>query len=209
MQHCCCHSPTKAAEVVQEPSACLPGGGNIDRLGRLAQLGERRLDKAEVTGSSPVVPIVTAIRRATPADAPDVARLLHDFNTEFDDFSPGVEVLTANAREMIAGGDMIVMLAGEGPDGFAELRFRKSVWTAKLDCYLEELYVVPALRGQGIGRTILRGAMEVARAEGATFMELGTSEDDEAARSLYESEGFTNREGSPDGPVMLFYERKL
>ena len=40
-------------------------------------------------------------------------------------------------------------------------------------------------------------------------MELGTSEDDLAARSLYESAGFTNREGSPDGPVMLFYEREL
>jgi hypothetical protein len=36
------------------------GDGRVDRLGfpgRLAQLGERRLDKAEVTGSSPVSPI--------------------------------------------------------------------------------------------------------------------------------------------------------
>jgi ribosomal protein S18 acetylase RimI-like enzyme len=149
------------------------------------------------------------IRRATPDDAPDVARLLHDFNTEYDDFTPGIEVLTRNVREMLAAGEMIVLLAGDGPDGFAELRFRKSVWTAKLDCYLEELYVVPALRGQGIGRAILREAMDVARADGATFIELGTSEDDEAARALYESEGFTNREGSPDGPVMFFYEREL
>ena len=30
-----------------------------------------------------------------------------------------------------------------------------------------------------------------------------------AARALYESEGFTNREGRPDGPVMFFYERDL
>ena len=149
------------------------------------------------------------IRRATPDDAPDVARLLHDFNTEYDDFSPGVEVLTANAREMLAAGDMVVLLAGEGPDALAELRFRKSVWTATLDCYLEELYVVPDLRGQGIGRKLLRGVMEVARSVGAARIELGTSEDDEAARALYESEGFTNREGKPDGPVMFFYERDL
>ena len=138
-----------------------------------------------------------------------MARLLHDFNTEYDDFTPGVEALTRNAREMLADGDMVVLLAGDGPDGFAELRFRKSVWTAKLDAYLEELYVVPALRGQGIGRVLLREAMDVARAEGAVNIELGTSEDDEAARALYESEGFTNREGSPDGPVMFFYERRL
>lgn len=51
--------------------------------------------------------------------------------------------------------------------------------------------------------------MDVARAEGAVNIELGTSEEDEAARALYESEGFTNREGSPDGPVMFFYEREL
>ncbi len=152
---------------------------------------------------------MTEIRRATPDDAPAVARLLHDFNSEYDDFTPGVEVLTQNARGMLADGDMIVLLAGDGPHGFAELRFRKSVWTAKLDAYLEELYVVPALRGQGIGRVLLREAMVVARAEGAVNIELGTSEDDEAARALYESEGFTNREGSPDGPVMFFYEREL
>ena len=40
-------------------------------------------------------------------------------------------------------------------------------------------------------------------------MELGTSEDDVGARRLYESAGFTNREGRTDGPVMLFYEREL
>jgi ribosomal protein S18 acetylase RimI-like enzyme len=40
-------------------------------------------------------------------------------------------------------------------------------------------------------------------------MDLGTSEDDEAARALYERLGFTNREGKPDGPVMFFYERDL
>jgi len=28
-------------------------------------------------------------------------------------------------------------------------------------------------------------------------------------RRLYESMGFTNREGSPDGPSMLFYEREI
>jgi len=149
------------------------------------------------------------IRRANPDDAAAVARLLHDFNTEYDDFTPGVEVLTRNAREMLADGDMIVLLAGEGPDGFAELRFRKSVWTAKLDAYLEELYVVPALRGEGIGRAILREAMDVARAEGASHMDLGTSEDDEAARALYESEGFDCHEGKGSGPLSLFYEREL
>jgi ribosomal protein S18 acetylase RimI-like enzyme len=151
------------------------------------------------------------VRRATPGDADAVARLLHDFQREFDEPSPGVEALTERYEELIRNRDMTVLLAGGGPDGFAQIRYRPWVYSAgpNAHSYLEELYVVPDLRGQGIGRSLLDAAMDMARNEGATQMELGTSEDDKAARALYESAGFTNREGSPDGPVMLFYEREL
>jgi ribosomal protein S18 acetylase RimI-like enzyme len=151
------------------------------------------------------------VRRATPGDAESVARLLNDFQGEFDEPSPGVEALTERYADLIRNREMTVLLAGEGPDGFAQIRYRPWVYSAgqNAHAYLEELYVVPALRGQGIGRALLEGAIETARGEGATHMELGTSESDEAARALYESAGFTNREGSPDGPVMLFYERRL
>jgi ribosomal protein S18 acetylase RimI-like enzyme len=152
-----------------------------------------------------------AVRRATPGDAGAVAKLLHDFQEEFDEPSPGTEALTERYEELIRNRDMTVLLAGEGPDGFAQLRYRPWVYSAgpNAHCYLEELYVVPDLRGDGIGRALLEAAMEMARSEGATHMELGTSEDDKAAIGLYESAGFTGREGSPDGPVMLFYEREL
>jgi ribosomal protein S18 acetylase RimI-like enzyme len=153
----------------------------------------------------------TTVRRATPGDAEAVARLLHDFQVEFDEPSPGAKALSERYEELIRNRDMTVLLAGEGPDGFAQLRYRPWVYSAgpNAHSYLEELYVVPSLRGQGIGRALLGAAMDAARNEGATHMELGTSEDDTAARALYESLGFTNREGRPDGPVMLFYEREL
>jgi len=152
-----------------------------------------------------------SVRHATPGDAGDVARLLHDFQGEFDEPSPGVEALEERYGELIRNREMTVLLAGDGPDGFAQLRYRPWVYSAGQNAhsYLEELYVVPPLRGRGIGRALLEAAMETARSEGATHMELGTSEDDEAARHLYESAGFTNRERLPDGPVMLFYEREL
>jgi ribosomal protein S18 acetylase RimI-like enzyme len=153
----------------------------------------------------------TRIRKATRGDAVEVARLLHDFQEEFDEPSPGIDALAARYEDLISKREMIVLLAGDGPDGFAQLRFRPWVYSAGpyAHSYLEELYVVPSLRGGGIGKALLDAAMEAARAEGATHMELGTSEDDTAARALYEKSGFTNREGSPDGPVMLFYEREL
>ncbi len=150
-----------------------------------------------------------AARRAGAADAAAVGRLLHDFNTEFEDVTPGPERLAERVRELMAGGETIVLLAGAGPDGVAVLRLRPSIWTSALECYLAELYVAPERRGEGLGRALMELAIEEARRAGADHMDLGTSEDDVAARGLYESLGFTNREGRPDGPIMYVYEREL
>ncbi|MGN6558809.1 MAG: GNAT family N-acetyltransferase, partial [Solirubrobacterales bacterium] len=73
----------------------------------------------------------------------------------------------------------------------------------------QELYVIPALRGRGIGRALLETAIELSHRRGAAGIDLNTGETDTAARGLYESMGFTNREGGPDGPAMLFYEREI
>ncbi|HEY7150338.1 MAG TPA: GNAT family N-acetyltransferase [Solirubrobacterales bacterium] len=128
-----------------------------------------------------------------------MARLLHDFNTEFDDAVPDVGLLSQRVAGFIERDEAIFLLVGDAPDGMAEIRFRPSLMTGELDAYLEELYVAPPRRGQGLGRALLEGAMEAARERGATHMDLGTSEADVAARALYERAGFTNREGKPDG----------
>jgi GNAT superfamily N-acetyltransferase len=148
-------------------------------------------------------------RRAGPDDAAPIARLLHDFNTEYDDFTPGPEALERRVRELLEADEIAVVLAGDPPQGLALMRFRPALWKAALDCYLEELYVVPDRRGQGIGRALMNAAMDLARERGAADMHLGTGEDDVAARGLYESLGFSNREGKPDGPLNYFYEREL
>ena len=148
------------------------------------------------------------IRRAAPADAAEVARLLHDFNTEFATPTPGVAALNGRSARLLATGEIVVLLAGEGPDGIALVRFRDSVWSEGLEAHLQELYVVPARRGFGLGRALLETTMEMASAAGATGIDLNTGETDTAARALYESAGFTNLEG-PGGPRMLFYEREL
>jgi ribosomal protein S18 acetylase RimI-like enzyme len=149
------------------------------------------------------------IRRAGPGDATAIARLLHDFNREFDEPTPGVPALTARSRQLLEAGAMTVLLAGDGPDGISVLRFRDAIWSDDAEAHLQELYVVPALRGRGIGRALLEATMEAAREAAASGIDLNTGTSDTAARALYESCGFTNREGSPDGPAMLFYEREL
>ena len=150
-----------------------------------------------------------AVRRAEAADAEAVAKLLHDFNSEFDEPTPGPRALAERVRLLLSEGRTAILLGGAGPHGVAVLRFRPSIWTKGLECYLAELYVVPDRRGQGLGRALMEAAIDLARAEGADHMDLGTGEDDVVARALYESLGFSNREGRPDGPINYFYEREL
>jgi ribosomal protein S18 acetylase RimI-like enzyme len=150
-----------------------------------------------------------SVRTADVADAEAIGRLLHEFNTEYDDFTPGPEALARRIRALLSSGDVTVLLGGARPDGLVVLRFRPSLWTETLDCYLEELYVVPDRRGQGLGLALMEAAMDVARRRGAAHMDLGTAESDVAARALYEKLGFSNREGKPDGPINFFYEREL
>lgn len=149
------------------------------------------------------------VRVASSADAELVGQLLHDFNSEYDEPTPGPTRLAERMRRLLAIGDTVILLGGAGPDGVAVLRFRAAIWSDAPECYLAELYVVPQLRAQGLGRALMETAIEVARARGADHMDLGTSEDDVAARLLYESLGFINREGGPDGPITYFYERDI
>ena len=149
------------------------------------------------------------VRQAAVEDVEEIARLLHDFNLEFSEPTPGVEALAEHSRRLLEDGEMAVLLAGEGPEGLALLRLRPSVWTGKPEAHLQELYVVPDQRGEGIGRRLLEETIAFARAAGATGIDLNTGETDTAARALYTSMGFTNAEGGPDGPSMLFYEREI
>jgi ribosomal protein S18 acetylase RimI-like enzyme len=111
-------------------------------------------------------------------------------------------------RQLLDGGDTLVLLAGDGPDGLAVLRFRPAIWSTGLECYLAELYVAPVWRGRGLGRRLMEAALRAARDRGADSMDIGVDEPDLAARRLYESLGFTNRSGG-DGPLMYVYEREL
>ncbi len=132
--------------------------------------------------------------------------MLHDFNTEFSEPTPGTEVLTRRVRAFIESGAMTYLLGGAGPDGFAQVSFRPSVWADEPVGYLEELYVAPDRRGEGIGRAIMGAVLELARERGAAGIEVVTGEEDTAARSLYESVGFANEIEGEEKARALFYE---
>jgi GNAT superfamily N-acetyltransferase len=155
-----------------------------------------------------LIHVGSAVRSAEIEDAEVIGRLLHDFNTEFDEPTPSAGALAQRIRELLSTEEFSVLLSADGL-GLAVLRFRPGIWTNALECYLAELYVRPQRRGQGLGRALMEAAIEFARRKGADYMELGTGEQDVVARALYESLGFSNREGKPDGPLNYFYEREI
>jgi ribosomal protein S18 acetylase RimI-like enzyme len=153
--------------------------------------------------------MVHHVRLADSDDAAVIGRLLYDFNREFDEPAPAPAALAERLRQLMAGGETLVVLAGDGPDGLAVLRFRAAIWSSGLECYLAELYVRPTVRGQGMGRALMEAALHEARLRGADTMDIGVDEPDLVARRLYESLGFTNRAGGAGGPLMYVYEREL
>ena len=154
------------------------------------------------------MPVGNAVRSAEVEDAELIGRLLHDFNTEFDEPTPSPSALAERVRDLLSTEEFSVLLSTDGL-GLAALRFRPGIWTNALECYLAELYVRPQRRGQGLGRALMEAAIDFARRKGADRLELGTGEQDVVARALYESLGFSNREGKPDGPLNYFYQREL
>jgi ribosomal protein S18 acetylase RimI-like enzyme len=149
------------------------------------------------------------VRPAADADIAAIGQMLHDFNVEFGDPTPSPAWLAERVKRLLDLGDTAVLLGGPGPHGLVVLRFRPALWSVGEECYVAELYVMPEHRGHGLGRALMQAAIQLARERGAEYIELGTAETDVAARALYESLGFSNREGRLDGPLNYYYELSL
>ncbi|WP_087116466.1 GNAT family N-acetyltransferase [Corynebacterium urinipleomorphum] len=153
------------------------------------------------------MPERTPIRRACPPDAATVARLLRDFNTEFETSVPDAETLTQRWETLLGRDDVVVLLADDDA-GFAFLTLRPTpYWDGPL-AQLEELYIVPELRGRGIGSALIAGAVEESRRRGAQEMLINADEIDHGACRFYERHGFSNYELGQDYR-MLCYIREL
>ena len=149
------------------------------------------------------------VRLATPADAGVVGQLLWDFNTEFETETPSAEEFAGRFARLLAREDVIVLLAGGAdPVGFAYLTLRPAPYFDGPLAQLEELYVRPHLRDQGIGTALLTRALDLCRERSAGEMHINVDEDDVDTRRFYERHGFLNILPGSDYR-MLFYETEL
>ena len=149
------------------------------------------------------------VRTATPEDAGVVGRLLWDFNTEFETPSPSAEEFATRFARLLALDEVIVLLSGGAdPTGFAYLTLRPAPYYDGPLAQLEELYVQPYLRDQGIGTALLGRALEMCRERNAGEMHINVDEEDTDTRRFYERHGFRNVLPGSDYR-MLFYEIEL
>jgi GNAT superfamily N-acetyltransferase len=142
-------------------------------------------------------------RAATADDADEVARLLHDFNVEFETPSPGADVLAARLRVLLAGDRTFAILAGTPAVAVALVTLRPNVWYAGQVALLDELYVAPRLRGHGIGSAIIDQLFSTVRARGVDLVEIGVDDGDVDAQRFYERHGFSPTE--PGSTERSFY----
>ncbi len=137
-----------------------------------------------------------------------MAELLDPFNREYDTPTPGPAVLSERLRHLLAGDRTIALLTGEPATGLALLTLRPNVWYEGPVGLLDELYVAPHLRSQGLGARLLQAAEQVVRDRGGELLEINVDGEDHDTRRFYERHGYTCREpGQPEGE--LYYHRVL
>lgn len=71
--------------------------------------------------------------------------------------------------------------------GFAIHHSHPSTWTLNQDCYLEDLYVDAAQRGQGIGRALIEDLLALGGQNGWSRLYWHTDEGNVTARKLYDT----------------------
>jgi GNAT superfamily N-acetyltransferase len=129
------------------------------------------------------------IRDAVPADAPRWRGLWAQYLAYYrTDLAPQVTD-TAWARILDPASRLscrVAVLDGQVM-AFAVWHHHVASWHVADDCYLEDLFVDPAARGQGLGRALIDDLAALARARGYGRFYWHTGQDNARARALYDS----------------------
>lgn len=135
---------------------------------------------------------VITVTAAKAADRLDCLRLVMAQLSEHEIALGGERVAAAldGALADPSRGVALIAREAEAAVGVAYVSF---VWTMEhggLSAWLEELYVIPARRGRGIGARLLDEAVALARARGCAAIDLEVEARHARAANLYARAGF-------------------
>ena len=71
--------------------------------------------------------------------------------------------------------------------GFTTFSLQNSTWSEGGHCYLEDLFVDPAVRGKGVGRALIEYVKSYAIKNNCSRLYWNTDEDNATARKLYDT----------------------
>ncbi|MBS0200516.1 MAG: GNAT family N-acetyltransferase [Proteobacteria bacterium] len=133
----------------------------------------------------------TVVDRATLDDLDALAPLFDGYRQFYEqpsDIQRAHDWLSAR----IGQNESVVLLARHDgtPAGFVQLYpMYSSVRTARI-WVLNDLFIAPEFRRHGTARALLDAATQFAKEDGAAFIMLETTRDNEAARALYRAAGW-------------------
>ena len=136
---------------------------------------------------------VISVRRATPADAVDVATMVREI-AEYEDQAGHVHVDEAQWRTLLARHDVVVLLAERdgAPVGYVSALRQLHLWTGGDVFNLDDLYVRPGHRDAGIGRRLMAALATLAAPE-RLLIRWGMEPDNVDAQRFYRRLGATLR----------------
>ena len=135
----------------------------------------------------------TVIRRAEPADVPEIMRLMGDF-AAFEKLEQFLTVTPERLDAALFGPDAFVeSLVADGPDGKLSaytLFFPNfSSFRGQRGFYIDDLYIAESGRGRGLGRAMLRAIARLAADRGFERLDLQVLDWNTPAIGFYASLG--------------------
>lgn len=116
----------------------------------------------------------------------DLFSIEDDFTSDSNKQKTGLEMIISG----VTGGVIFIAQCGLRPVGMVNLQKIISTAAGGISILLEDLYVEPDIRGQGVGSMLLEKAVEWGREEHAVRMQLGADMRNAPAISFYKSKGF-------------------
>ena len=132
------------------------------------------------------------IERATERDVPLILELIQGLAV-YEQLAHEVTATEAGLRETLFGArpaaDVIIAYAGDMPAGFALFFPNYSTFLGKPGLYLEDLFVRPEYRGQGLGLALMQRLAQIAVERGCGRFEWSVLDWNEPAIGFYKSLG--------------------
>ncbi|MCB1095247.1 MAG: GNAT family N-acetyltransferase [Verrucomicrobiae bacterium] len=130
------------------------------------------------------------IRPAVAADAPAIHALICEL-ADYEKMSADVVSTPEMISDSLASGHAEAQLAeiDGAPVGFALFFHNYSTFLGRPGIYLEDLYVQPAHRGCGIGKSLLLSVTDIARERGCQRMDWTVLDWNQPSIEFYESLG--------------------